>query len=98
MVSKWKNIKMPWLQNKFRKKRSPPNDLCIKHKDWREYTQKGTGKERKHFSNVYYHCKMQCISLNWDDFDSSQLDVSEVHDRLQPLHKEHISKEFELQF
>ena len=85
-------------KNKFPKKRAPPKDLCIKHKEWREYTQKENGKERRHFSNVYYHCKKLCISLNWDNFDGSQLDVSEVRDRLEPQHKEHISKEFELEF
>ena len=79
-------------------KKSPPNDLCIRHQDWRKYTLPHSEKEQEYFSNVYYHCKMLCISLNWDNFDGSQLDVSEVYDKLQPLHKEHISKEFELQF
>ena len=51
-------------KNRYEKSPQPPNDLCIKHKEWREFTPVGSETPQSKFSNVHYHCKPQCVWLN----------------------------------
>ena len=47
-------------RNKYNKNASPPDDMYIKHQDWREYTTPD-GQVQRRFGNVYYHFNPQCI-------------------------------------
>ena len=47
-----------------------PDDMCIKHQEWREYTPRGSQTPKSRFGNVYYHFNPNCIwlrcsLLNW---------------------------------
>ena len=39
--------------NKYKKNAIPPDDMCIKHADWREYTPPGTDVPKSRYRNVY---------------------------------------------
>lgn len=58
-------------KNKYPKSPKPPQDICIKHKQWREFAT-GT-KQQSKFGNVYYHCRKECIWLRWPIFTSAEL-------------------------
>ena len=43
--------------NRYLKSRQPPNDLCIRHQEWRKYIPQGSDTPQTNFLNVYYRCK-----------------------------------------
>ena len=49
--------------NHYNNSKQPPKDLCIRHKEWREYTREGATAPCTRFSNVYYYCDPQCVWL-----------------------------------
>ena len=69
-------------QNRYPKTKQPPDDLCIKHQEWRQFTPHGTDVTQNKFSNVYYHCKPQYVWLCCPDFVPEQLHITEVLDQL----------------
>ena len=76
--------------NKYPKLRQEPNDLCIKHQEWRQFTPQGTDIVQTKFANVYYHCNPGCVWIRCLDFVPEQLDLDEVEGKLSPILK-HIS-------
>jgi len=77
--------------------KQPPNDLCIKHQEWRQFTPQGTDSPQSKFSNVYYHCRPECVWLRCPDFVPPQLEVpDEVQEQLSPIHKAHLASVFGL--
>ena len=49
--------------NRYSKSKQPPNDLCIRHKEWREFSPEGATTPYTRFSNMYYHCDPQCLVM-----------------------------------
>lgn len=62
-------------RNKYPKNPSPPDNFCIKHQEWREYTPSRTQNAQKKFGNVYYHFTPQCVWLRCAWFIPSTLEV-----------------------
>lgn len=84
-------------KNRYPKSRQPPQDLCIRHQEWRTFTPRGREEDaQERFGNVYYHCNPQCIWLRCPDFIPSTLDVNEVQENLSTSHKEHLNFHFGL--
>lgn len=54
----------------------PPEDLYLKHKDWHQFTP-SNGEPQYKYSNVYYHCKLECIWLHHTDFNSNNIEITE---------------------
>ena len=80
-------------KNKYGKHCQPPDDLCIKHQEWREFMPVGSPSQSK-FGNVYYHCKPQCVWLRCPEFIPLQLDARSVLHLLDPVHKAYLSEVF----
>ena len=38
--------------------------MCIRHKEWREYTPIGADSPQSRFGNVYYHLDPECVGYN----------------------------------
>ena len=81
-------------KNRYPKNAQPPDDLCIRHQEWREFTPSGCETAQSKFSNVYYHCKPQCVWLRCTSFVPAQLDTSEIKDQLADVHKEYLALYF----
>ena len=39
----------------------PPDDICVQHKEWREFFSPGAALPQTKYSNAYYHCNVPCI-------------------------------------
>ena len=80
--------------------RSPaPHNLCIQHKEWRSFVSQSSGTPQTKFSNVHYHCQVECVWLRCPSFVPSELVVTtEIMDKLSQVHKEHLASAFGLQF
>ena len=86
-------------KNKYSKSAKPPQDLCVRHQEWRQYTCMASGTPQSKFSNAYYHCKPECIWLNWPNFTPTNLEVpQEVAENLSQEHEEYLSAVFGLSF
>ena len=48
-------------KNKYVKTLQPPEDLCLKHQDWHQFTQSNGEPQSKY--GVYYHCKPECVII-----------------------------------
>ena len=46
----------------------PPNDLCVQHMEWRQFTPLGSVVRKFKFANAYYHPQLSCITLRWPNF------------------------------
>ena len=45
-------------KNKYPKSPKPPQDLCIRHEEWRQFTPANSlSTPQSKFGNVYYHCR-----------------------------------------
>ena len=49
-------------KNKYPKSPKPPQDLCIRHEKWRQFTPPNSSTPQSKFGNVYYHCRKECIA------------------------------------
>ena len=77
--------------NKYTNKQ-PPNDLCIRHQEWRQYTPQGSDLPQAKFTNAYYHCKPECVWLRHPDFVPAYVEVpNEVQEHLSQSHKDHLA-------
>lgn len=84
-------------KNKYKKPLEPPNDLCIQHQDWREYIAPSSSTPQRKFSNVYYHCRPQCIQLNNCYFIPSELQIPDSCIlKLNEVHKRYLQEQFGL--
>ena len=76
--------------NKYSKSAMAPDDMCIRHQEWREYRASGSLTPQSRFGNVYYHFNVQCVWLRCPWFDPSQLEVS-PDVTLESVHKKRLS-------
>ena len=60
-------------RQKYPKLCVPPNDLCVRHKEWCEFFPLGSGTAQARFGNVYYHCNVPCIQARCPFFSSNML-------------------------
>ena len=56
-------------KNRYEKNAQPPNDLCIKHQEWREFTPVGSETTQSKFCSVCYHCNVECVQFRCADFN-----------------------------
>ena len=47
-------------RNRYSKHPNPPDDLCIRHQEWREFTPPGSQVPQSRFGNTYYHFSVTC--------------------------------------
>ena len=52
-------------RQKYSKPCQPPNDLCVRHKEWRQYFPHGSATAQTKFANVYYHCNIPCLQVSF---------------------------------
>ncbi len=75
-------------RNKYSKNATAPEDMCIKHQEWREYTPQGTRVPQSRYGNAYYHFDPHCIWLRCNWFVPSHLEIPpNVLSELGPSHK-----------
>ena len=58
-------------KNRYPKNPLPPNDICIRHQEWREFIPTGSQVPQSRFGNAYYHFNLSCIFSHWPNFDPS---------------------------
>ena len=51
----------------------PPNNLCVRHQEWQEFTPAGASFPQRRFGNVYYHCNVACIVSRCPEFTPALL-------------------------
>ena len=60
-------------RQKYAKPAMPPNNLCVRHREWQTF---GPADDwQKRFGNVYFHYNAPCIQGVWPDFHPEQLDI-----------------------
>ena len=74
-------------KNRYSKSPRAPYDLCIKHQEWRQFIPQGSDVPQTKYTNVYYHCKPECVWLRNPYFNPSSLQTDEVEEQLLPEHK-----------
>lgn len=86
-------------RNKYHKCPTPPDDLCIRHQEWREYLPQGSQAPQSRYGNVYYHFNTRCVQLRCPEFIPVRLEVpQEIVEQLQDCHKERLAVEFLINF
>ena len=84
-------------RNKYPKKSDPPDDLCIKHQEWREYTPPSSRVPQGRYANVYYHFNPHCVWLRCRWFAPSCLEIPpEIMAVLGPRHKAQLQSLFHI--
>ena len=67
-------------RNKYPKNPNLPDEMCIKHKEWREYTPAGSTSPQARFGNTHYPFTPHCVWLRCPEFTPSLLVVSDKFD------------------
>lgn len=80
-------------RNKYSKQGTPPDDLCIRHQEWREFVPSGSQTPQSRFGNTYYHFNPNCVWLRCPAFNPTQLEVPQDLD-LDTVHKNKLLKDF----
>lgn len=76
-------------RQKYAKPAMPPNNLCVRHKEWQTFGPADNRQRR--FGNVYFHCNTPCIQAVWPHFHPEQLDIPpSMIVQLLPIHTEYI--------
>ena len=79
-------------RQKYPKPCQPPHDLCVRHKEWREFFAPGSATAQTRFGNVYYHCNTPCIQARCPFFTSDMLEVTAfMAAQLLPAHTEYLA-------
>ena len=82
-------------KNKYYKNLQPPEDLCIKHQDWRQFTPSNGAAPQSKFGNVYYHCKPECIWLQHPTFTMKDVEIPQnTKEKLTAVHKQYLASVF----
>ena len=81
-------------KNRYSKPAQPPDDLVIKHQEWRQFTTEARVQSK--YGNIYYHCNPQCVWLRYPEFVPSQVDTTAVMQHLNSTHKAHLLHVFGL--
>ena len=83
-------------RQKYPKPCQPPDDLCVRHKEWREFFPPGSGTAQTRFSNVYYHCNTPCIQARCPAFSPELLQIPAfIAAQLLPVHTEYLASRME---
>ena len=82
-------------KNKYPKSPKPPQDLCIRHEEWRQFTPPNSSTLQSKFGNVYYHCRKECVWMRCPYFTSNDLQIPPEIE-LTSIHKEMLLAEFGL--
>ena len=61
--------------NRYPKSPKPPEDLCIKHQEWQQFTPQGADLPQTKYTNVYYHCSPECVWLYNPYFGLESLNI-----------------------
>ena len=70
----------------------PPLDLCVRHKEWLEFTG-ASGDTQARYGNAYYHCNLHCIRAKWSNFESEMLQISAIMlAQMLPVHTEYLTR------
>ena len=86
-------------RNKYNKNSVPPDDMCIRHQEWREYTPPGSQVPQGRFGNVYYHFNVHCVWLHCSSFNPSQLEIPpDIIPLLEGSHKARLSAMFGIDY
>ena len=64
----------------------PPNDIMVRHADFREFYQCGEKRLMKNKQNTYFYNSLYCITAKCPNFTPAELDISVVRDKLLPVH------------
>ena len=84
-------------RNKYPKHPTPPDDLCIRHQEWREYIPTGSQVPQSRFGNTYYHFSTLCVRMRCPEFVPVLLDIPrEILLELDHVHKERLQFEFQI--
>lgn len=84
-------------RNKYPKNPNPPDDLCIKHQEWREYIPSGSQTPQSRFGNAYYHFNPTCVWMRFPEFVPMYLEVPpEICQQLDTSHKERLQRDFQV--
>ena len=84
-------------RNKYSKQPTPPDDLCIRHQEWREYVAAGSQTPQSRFGNTYYHFNPQCVWIRCPGFIPSCLEVPpDIFSMLDISHRERLEKDFQI--
>ena len=85
-------------KNKYKKSLQPPEDLCIKHQDWRQFTPPNSDTPQHKDGNVYYHCKPECIWICHPCLKLDSIEVPEsIREKLTTVHKQYLGSVFGLE-
>ena len=78
-------------RKKYPKPSSPPSDICVKHKEWREYFPTGSATPQSKYGNCYYHCNIPCILAKCPYFQGKMLKIPPTEAaQLLPVHTDHL--------
>ena len=84
-------------RNKYPKNPIPPDDLCIKHQEWREYTPTGSQTPQSRYGNAYYHFNPTCVWMRFPEFVPMYLEVPpEICQLLDTSHKQRLQRDFQV--
>ena len=74
-------------RQKYPKPCKPPDDLCVRHKEWREFFSPGAALPQTKYSNAYYHCNVPCIQSRCPFFTPDLLVIpANIAMQLLPIH------------
>ena len=77
--------------NPYAKPPVPPNDLCIRHPQWRSFLSPA-GNQQCRFSPAYYHVNILCITKDWPYFRPTDLIIPpELLSCLTPAHQQFLT-------
>ena len=80
-------------RQKFSKPPRPPNDLCVRHQEWQEFTPRGFSTPQRRFGNVYYHCNVPCILARCPQFTADKLQIPPtIIVQMLPVHTQYIQR------
>ena len=72
--------------NRYQKPALAPDDICVKHTEWRKFTL-ADGTPKSKFAPAYYHVKLSCLQANWPSFQALDLVIEpEIYSKLSDTH------------
>ena len=84
-------------RNKYPKNPLPPQDLCLQHQEWREFTPAGSVIPQYRWDNAYYHCSSQCVRARWPSFITLSITIDPLtKGKLHPSHRTFLVDRFGL--
>ena len=83
-------------RGRYQKSALPPDDMCIQHQEWREYSVPSSPMPQFRFGNVYYHFNPTCVWSRCHWFVPCQLQIP-ANLSLNEVHKYRLSSLFNIQ-